>query len=227
MTREITQINEDDFVIIEEFDGRGNKIRRAIRKATEKKDFAPAKIHNKYTTGAHRTKIVPCAYSEQDQWEEYAQILSRRVGLKVTAGHARPLGKYLEFELVRGIVNRVYCDYMTEDGILPVRHMVESFRHNYIKKLYEMARNRFFNMIWKNNIVIRELHDNKTQAFKNRTEKLKRGRMSGTKTAAEASEEQREFEMDKIKKQNKYNQKKERMENLQNYLRSMEEEKKK
>lgn len=222
MTRESTPINEDDFVIIEEFDGRGNKIRRAIRKSQERRKFAPTVAHNKYMNGAMATKLVRQRYKDQEQWEEYAQILSRRIGLPVVAGHAKPLGKYLEFELVKGITNRVYCDYMTEDGIFPVRHMVEQFRDNYIKRLYDMARERFFNMIWKNNLVIRELNDEKTRAFKQRTENLKK-RINGSKTADEAAEEQREFEIDKIKKQNAYNRKKERIENLKAYMRAMEE----
>lgn len=219
MTREITHINEDDFVIIEEFDGRGNKIRRAVKK--QKAEFIPAKTHNKYTKGAMTTKLVRQKYKDQEQWEEYAQILSRRIGLPVVAGHAKPLGKYLEFELVKGITNRVYCDYLDEDGIFPVRHMVEQFRPNYIKRLYDMARERFFNMIWKNNLVIRELNDEKTIAFKKRAENVRK--KAGSKSAAEASDEQREYEMERIKRQNAYNRKKERIENLQNYLRSLEE----
>jgi len=210
MTRENTTINEDDFIIIEEFDGRGNKIRRAVSKQSQKPKLAPRKIHGEITRGAHQTKIVACKYPGQAEWEEYAEIIGRRLCIKVRAGYAKPLGKYLEFELVKGITNRVYCDFLTEDGIFPIRHMVETFRTSYVNKLYEMARLKFFNMIYNNNLAIREIDDKITRAFKERLEKIKKS--NGMRTAEEVQEEFREFELNKIQKKNSYNRKKERIE---------------
>lgn len=147
--------------------------------------------------GRHRTMIYTVNdYEGKEQWQEYAEILSRRLCMPIKAGSSRQLGKWLEFELVKGITNRVYCEHMTEDNVFPIRHMVERFRHKYLIYLYDLARERFFGMLWKNGLVIREIEDDQIKRFRE-------GRLKAAKTrknehsAEDGMDEQREYEIEK------------------------------
>lgn len=136
-------------------------------------------------------------YPDKEQWEEYAEILSRRLCMPITAGYSKPLGRWLELELVKGIVNRVYCDHMTEDNVFPIRHMVERFRHNYLTYLYDLARERFFGMLWKNGLVIRELVDDEVmKKFRESRKKAARTRKN-EHTPEDGMNDQREYEIAK------------------------------
>lgn len=153
-------------------------------------------------TTNRRVRIVSEYYQGKEDWEEYAKVLSRRLNMTVKAGSSRILGKWLEFELVKGIINRVYCEPLTEDGIFPIRHMVERFQKKHINHLYDLARERFFSMLWMNDLVIRELNDDIVKKFKDSREKATNTRKNRRHSAEEGMDEQREFELEKNKRAN-------------------------
>ena len=67
--------------------------------------------------GRHKSLVYnPNNYPDKEQWEEYAQILSRRLCIPITAGYSKPLGRWIELELVKGIVCLLYTSPSPRDS---------------------------------------------------------------------------------------------------------------
>lgn len=205
-----SDINMDEFMAVEE-EKNGKKYTRYVRRSDMQM------VRSSRVSGTHKTLLVGHDYPDRREWEDFAGIISRRLGIKVRAGYANPLGKYLEFEMIKGVINRLYCDFWDEDGIIPARHMVEQWRDGYTQTVFKMARDKFFAMLYNNNFVLREVNDEVMQRFKERLSKRGKSRYT-EKTAEESQEIQREYEL----KKQKYEKQRQKRENLRYRLRSDE-----
>lgn len=204
----MSDIDMKDFIAIEE-EKNGKKYTRYVRRNDVQM------VRSSRVSGTHKTLLIGHEYPDRREWEDFAGIVERRLGIKVRAGYANPLGKYLEFEMIKGIITRLYCDFWEDDGVIPARHMVEQWKDGYTQHVFKMARDKFFAMLYNNNFVLREVNDDVMKRFKERLSKRGRSRYA-EKTVEESQEIQREYE---IKKQKSERQRQKR-ENLRYILKN-------
>lgn len=204
----MSDIDMKDFIAIEE-EKNGKKYTRYVRRNDVQM------VRSSRVSGTHKTLLIGHEYPDRREWEDFAGIVERRLGIKVRAGYANPLGKYLEFEMIKGIITRLYCDFWEDDGVIPARHMVEQWKDGYTQHVFKMARDKFFAMLYNNNFVLREVNDEVMKRFKERLSKRGRSRYAA-KTVEESQEIQREYE---IKKQKSERQRQKR-ENLRYILKN-------
>lgn len=187
----MSDIDMKDFIAIEE-EKNGKKYTRYVRRNDVQM------VRSSRVSGTHKTLLIGHEYPDRREWEDFAGIVERRLGIKVRAGYANPLGKYLEFEMIKGIITRLYCDFWEDDGVIPARHMVEQWKDGYTQHVFKMARDKFFAMLYNNNFVLREVNDDVMKRFKERLSKRGRSRYA-EKTVEESQEIQREYEIKKQK----------------------------
>lgn len=187
----MSDVDMKDFIAIEE-EKNGKKYTRYVRRNDVQM------VRSSRVSGTHKTLLIGHEYPDRREWEDFAGIVERRLGIKVRAGYANPLGKYLEFEMIKGIITRLYCDFWEDDGVIPARHMVEQWKDGYTQHVFKMARDKFFAMLYNNNFVLREVNDDVMKRFKERLSKRGRSRYA-EKTVEESQEIQREYEIKKQK----------------------------